>query len=306
MLICPECSKNLSINNPLACVMCGWVGSVRDGIPNYLGSHEFYNPVLREYIDNYDRIAEDDLKKGIVDDRYVKNQAANLVKFLGPVQDAKVADIGSGKGYLIRELLKNGASRVTAIDIAIPYLRHFKDESRVDTVQANSENLPFQEEFDIIVSTDVMEHVLNLGSFLYSLNRALKKDGKICIRVPLRENLLSYSPHLGCPYRFVHLRCFDKRLLKDCLEGAGFNVKGFYIDGFGFGMAQSFWKRGKLRISLYAHIKGWAESKMEHPANVTRWKSSYARLLMRPNTISVIGFKKFNIQPRPEGGFDLV
>jgi hypothetical protein len=53
-------------------------------------------------------------------------------------------------------------------------------------------------------------------------------------------------------------------------------------------------------------VKDWAESKMEHPADVANWKSCYARLLMRPNAISVIGYKEFDIQPRPEGGFDLV
>ena len=168
MLICPECFQSLSINSPLACERCGWIGSNRDDIPDYLASHELDHSVSREYLENYDRIAEDDLKKGILDERYVKNQAVNLIKFLGPVKGAKVADIGSGKGYLVHELLKRGASRIVAIDIALPYLRRLKEEPPVDPVRANAENLPFQEEFDVVVSTDVMEHVLNLGSFLYS------------------------------------------------------------------------------------------------------------------------------------------
>jgi SAM-dependent methyltransferase len=306
MLICPKCSEELSDKSPPACKNCDWNGVSHHGIPDYLSSYEFNNSVLRDYLDHYDHIARDDLDNGIVSERYVKNQAVNLIDFLGDVSEADVADIGCGKGYLVGELLRKGAARVTAIDIALPYLARFVDSPRVNPVRANSENLPFKNEFDVIVSTDVMEHVFNLGSFLYSVNRALKQGGKVCIRVPYRENLLAYSLHLGCPYPFAHLRGFNRRLLKDYMTGAGFTVKRFALHGFGFGMPQPLWTRGRLRTRLYRFIKDWAESKMEHPADVTKWKSSYARLLMRPNTISVIGYKKFKIQPRSSGGFDLV
>lgn len=306
MLICPVCSEDLSVKSPLACKNCSWTGTNHEGIPDYLASYEFNNPILRDYLEHYDRIARDDLDNGIVSERYVKNQAVNLINFLGEVRNANVADIGCGKGYLVGELLRKGAARVTAIDIALPYLARFKDWPRVNPVRANSENLPFKDEFDVVVSTDVMEHVFNVGSFLYSVNRVLKKGGKVCIRVPHRENLLSYSPHLGCPYQFVHLRGFNRKMLRDCMEGAGFTVKRFALNGFGFGMPQPWWTRGTRRSRLYHMVKDWAESKMEHPADVANWKSSYARLLMRPNAISVIGYKKYEIQPRPAGGFDLV
>jgi SAM-dependent methyltransferase len=306
MLICPECSEELSDKSPRACKNCDWNGVSHHGIPDYLCSYELKNPVLGDYLDHYDRIARDDLENAIVSERYVKNQAVNLIDFLGDVTEADVADIGCGKGYLVGELLRKGATRVTAIDIALPYLARFMDSPRVNPIRANSENLPFKNEFDVIVSTDVMEHVFNLGSFLYSVNRALKQGGKVCIRVPHRENLLAYSPHFGCPYQFVHLRGFNRRMLKDYMEGSGFTVKKFALNGFGFGMPQPWWTRGTRRSRLYHLVKDWAESKMEHPADVANWKSCYARLLMRPNAISVIGHKKFDIRPRPEGGFDLI
>lgn len=306
MLTCPECFKSLSINNPLACEACGWIGSKHEAIPDYLTAHEMEDPVFREYLKNYDEIAEEDLKKGIQDERYVKNQAFNVAEFLGPIRGCKVAEIGSGKGYLVAELLKRGANRVTAIDIALPYLMRLRGQASVDPVRANAESLPFRNEFDVVVSTDVMEHVLNLGSFLYSVNRALRKNGKICIRVPYRENLLGYSPHLGCRFKLVHLRVFDKRLLADCMESAGFVVKEFSLGGFGLGMPRRFWTCGGFRAELYNLIRKWAESRLEHPADVAFWRSWYARFLMRPITLSVIARKKFDIQPRREGGFELI
>jgi SAM-dependent methyltransferase len=306
MLTCPECFKSLSIPDSLACEACGWIGSKHEDIPDYLTAHEMEDPIFREYLKNYDDIAEEDLKEGILDERYVKNQAFNLAEFLGPIRGCKLAEIGSGKGYLVAELVKRGANRVTAIDIALPYLMRLRGQPSVDPVRANAENLPFGNEFDVVVSTDVMEHVLNLGSFLYSVNRSLKRGGRLCIRVPYRENLLGYSPHLGCRFKLVHLRVFDKSILADCMEHAGFVVKEFSLDGFGLGMPRRFWTRGGFRAELYDLIKKWVESRLEHPADVAFWKSWYAGFLMRATTVSVKASKKFDIQPKRGGGFELM
>lgn len=305
MLTCPQCFKSLSTSKSLACEACGWSGSKHEDIPDYLTAHEMEDPIFREYLKNYDDIAEEDLKKGIQDERYVKNQAFNLAEFLGPIGGCKVAEIGSGKGYLVAELLKRGANRVTAIDIALPYLMRLRGQPSVDPVRANAENLPFRDEFDVIVSTDVMEHVLNLGSFLYSVNRSLKRGGRVCIRVPCRENLLAYSPHLGCRFKLVHLRVFDKKILADCMEHAGFVVKEFCLDGFGLGMPRRFWIGSGFKAELYNRIKKLVESQLEHPTDVAFWKNWYARFLMRATTVSVRASKKFDIQLKREGGFEL-
>lgn len=176
MIICPECSSSLANLEDLRCLSCDWRSFLTENIPSFIKSSDLADATLSSYIANYDLIAEEDLKRAIVDVSFVKNLARNLAEKAGNISDRIVCDIGSGKGYAARMLAARGA-KVTAVDISIPYLKTLLGEESIQPVLANAENLPFRDHFDLIVSTDVMEHVLNLGSFLFCVNRALKMGG---------------------------------------------------------------------------------------------------------------------------------
>ena len=131
---------------------------------------------------------------------------------------------------LANNIKQQGYEDVTVVDIAIPYLKRLDSDFRA--IIADAENLPFQEEFDYIFSTDVMEHVINIGSFLFSVNKAIKKNGLFIFRVPDLENLMQYTPHMGCKYDFVHLRSFNSELIKGLMKNAGFSIKKLEYDGY--------------------------------------------------------------------------
>jgi hypothetical protein len=150
-----------------------------------------------------------------------------------------------------------------------------------------------------------MEHVLNLGSFLYSLSRALKLGGRAHVRVPYRENLLSYSPHVGCRYRFVHLRSFDRALLRQTFSEIGLAVERFRLDGFSFGTPQPFWMGASWPSARYASLRRLALLYLEDEMDVTRWPPSIARMFMRPTTITATVHKHRRIAPSDGGGYHL-
>ena len=102
----------------------------------------------------------------------------------------------------------------------------------------------FNEEFDIVISSDVIEHVLNVGSFIYGINKMLKKGGLFVVRVPYRENLLQYGRHRGSPYPFTHLRSYNVDLLKHQVEQAGLKPIKILFDGFQPAYPRSFFKFG--------------------------------------------------------------
>ena len=307
MVICPDCGEALGGLEVRTCVAsCGWQGESRDGVPVFLSRADRQDPVLAEYLHNYDAVADEDLVRPILDDHYVLNQAANLVSYMGDLKGLEICDLGCGQGQLSKALLERGGPpHITAVDIALSYLRRLTAVPGVTPVLANAENLPFADAFDIVVTTDVMEHVLNVGSFLYALNRAIRKGGRAYIRVPYRENLLVYSPHLGCNYRFVHLRSFDKSLLRLYMRTAGFEVEGFRLDGFSIYTPREFWMRGLGRKPLYNKLQQAILNRLRHAADVTRWNSRVARLFMRPQEIVVIARKYKAIEKLPESGFSL-
>lgn len=292
MLLCPECRAPYVVGATLC--SCGWQEENWENILVFLSSVR-RDRAFTEYLENYDQIASDDLAQSILNERYIGHQAANIMDMLQDViSGAQVCDLGVGKGYLSRLAIERGAGSVTAVDIATDYLTRLKGTG-IRLVQADAENLPFLEEFDIIMCTDVLEHVFNPGSLLFCINQALKPGGRFIVRVPFRENLLNYSPHLGCKYRFVHLRSFNKKLLKDMLTAAGFAVETVRYDGFWLSRPADFWMRGPLRQKLYLGLQSYLHQKLTSPVDVTRWPAWVARLLMPAQEIVIRARKEIHL-----------
>lgn len=81
-----------------------------------------------------------------------------------------------------------GGAKVTGVDVSENAIenaiKNFKQEG-ISFIKGNAEKLEFlNEEFDIIVSLETMEHVANVSRYIQELKRVLKKDGIIIISCP--------------------------------------------------------------------------------------------------------------------------
>lgn len=289
MLICPECASE-KINDS-RCTDCSWERLSHDGIGDYFTRKDRQNAFNGAYFENYEGLAKQNLAKSNIDRRFLRNQSKNVVKYVKPVEGLNVCDIGIGQGFLCDELLAAGAHRIAAVDVAPSFLARFKGHERVTPYLANAESLPFRNEFDLIVSTDVMEHVINVGSYLYCVNRALKIGGRTAIRVPYREGLLNYSPHMKYGHAFGHMRSFNKDLLRIYMQQAGFKVRSFHLDGFGLGSPHAHLYSTPRRKHWYHKFYNYWTKRLEHPADAALWPSHLARLAMRPVEIVVVAEK---------------
>ncbi len=285
MLICPSCRDELGTDN--ACSSCSWVVANIDGLKNFLG--EKTSDFFKQYIKNYDQIANDDLNQSIQPKEYLVNQAEHLLSHLSLNHADNICDIGGGQGFLVTELKKRGFSKLTIVDIAIPYLKILKKD--YNCVIADAEHLPFKNEFDVIFSTDVLEHVINIGSFLYSVNNALVDNGKFIVRVPLEENLMQYSKHLGCPYDFVHLRTFTKELLRKTLEDAGFEIERFSYDSYWTYAKKNYLSRFGFLNKYIAYIIYRLFSKASYVTSNTFFTRLMCRIFLKPIEIICVAKK---------------
>ena len=175
------------------------------------------------YSENYEKIAGDHLKNNETgndnpfisdtDWRIMESSTARLIdKVARPGMN--ILDLGVGTGRLLErypDLNRYG------VDISLQYLKIARGKGIVP-IFSRSEELPMADgSFDILVTTDVLEHVLDLHATLQEMTRVVTKGGYIVIRVPYRENLAPYlAPDI--PYEFVHLRNFDEFGLKLILE----------------------------------------------------------------------------------------
>lgn len=284
---CPHCAGDADVTAAPACRSCGWSPAIDDGIVNLLTGSDLANPILARYFANYDRIAADDLNAPILSLPYVQHQAANLARYAGPVDGLSILDLGCGQGVLTKLFQQRGARTVVALDLSRAYLRRLTDLPGVIPMQANAERLPFRETFDLLVSTDVMEHVLNLGSFLVSVNQSLRRGGVAIIRVPYRESLIGYSAQAGCQYEFVHLRTFDRHTLSDAMESAGFAVERTWLDGFNLSSPRPASVSTLRRQVWYGRLQKWLFDRLPDPAIVTTWPWPIAATVMTPKEIVV-------------------
>lgn len=121
-------------------------------------------------------------------------------------ENSRILDIGVGLGRLLENC--TGLQRY-GTDISWGYLKEARNKG-IAVCLANAEALPYRTAmFDLVVCTDVLEHVIDLNAVCAQIVRVLRPGGKLILRVPYRENLAPYlSP--AYPFYFAHLRAFDE------------------------------------------------------------------------------------------------
>ena len=224
-LYCVECG-GLMID--LSCGSCRRTYRTIDGIPCLLSREDEDSELFQRYFRNYSRIARDDIAEDIMPIYYKNAQADKIIGYCGRIGKRTVLDVGAGKGLLLQRMPR---SNRVAVDIAVEYLNDLKNEGIV-CIAANAERLPFADEFDLVLITDVLEHVLHPERVLQGVRRALRRGGRAVIRVPYKEDLSSYTPEAGCKYEFVHLRSFDEVSLRQAIESSGLGLIRLHYDGF--------------------------------------------------------------------------
>jgi SAM-dependent methyltransferase len=114
---------------------------------------------------------------------------------------ARVLELGAGTGAQARELSKRGYD-VTAVDIADS---NYANE-QVFPVQAyNGRTLPFGDgTFDIVFSSNVLEHVAELASLHAEAKRVLRPGGK-CIHVMPTDGWRFWTTVSAFPVAAQHL-----------------------------------------------------------------------------------------------------
>lgn len=127
------------------------------------------------------------------------------------------ADIGCGEGYGTA-MLAEKAKQVVGVDAAPEVVEHAqrkygKHNLNFEVADAGSLGLP-SGHFDLVVSLQVIEHLLTIEGFITEIERVLKPGGTAVITTP---NRLKISPGSETPVNPFHLREFTPDELGDLL-----------------------------------------------------------------------------------------
>lgn len=161
----------------------------------------------------------------------IKQFAFNYRKFFPHNHDAKVLDIGIGRGEMLTCMKNWGYVDYLGIDISPDTVRYCKSINlNCIQVKDTAEWLKkYDKYFDVITLLDVLEHVKkdNLIDLLISLRMSLNDNGVLIIQVP---NLQSPDGYLHRYNDITHELGFIEHSLQQVLIVSGF--KNFIFFGF--------------------------------------------------------------------------
>lgn len=223
------------------CPQCGFVFESDTEQNQRFFSKGEQKGIYNSYECAYEELAEDDLASAIYSEEYQRDLAFETLANIGSVAGLEVAELGVGRGLLQKQFLRQSPKSLLALDIAKEYVLNsrkiYEDSDGHSTTfrtsVGNVEFMPFRECFDLVVATDVLEHVLNLGNALVRIARSIKPGGRFVCRVPYKEALGQYSIYNGQKYEFAHLRFFDGPSLKKQLLESGLKPIKAYRFGYG-------------------------------------------------------------------------
>jgi len=198
--------------------------------------------------DYYSKEAEryNDLYKGDIISNFEQIQRQKLllelIKNVGTTKNLKILDIGCGWGRDV-EILSTKNNEIYAVDISEGMLRIAKSkkyDGKVHFFKSSAIDLPFEnKKFDLIYSSEVIEHIPNWKFLVKESKRCLKEGGVLILTTPnfnspagVLKKIINFSekitPLLKNKLFYNIEKPYDewktKKELKMVLEDEGFEI----------------------------------------------------------------------------------
>ncbi|MCL5990768.1 MAG: class I SAM-dependent methyltransferase [Bacteroidetes bacterium] len=227
LLVCPDCRAELKEEHlKLKCNSCNRIYELHNTIPLLYPNHFTGNEKQMNYLEHYKFDGEYyDYFEGRIckatehDERRLRDYILSLI----PKSASTVLDVGSGGAWLAKALQTKNVE-LFSFDISpnniskalelYPFVKHHG-------IVGDALNPPFRNEtFDCIISSEVIEHIVEPKLFIQKLLPLLKPGGKLIISTPYKEKIqYSICTHCNQPTPHnAHLHSFDEKKLKDLID----------------------------------------------------------------------------------------
>jgi len=145
-----------------------------------------------------------------------------LIKLLEKYpKNSKILDIGCSGGPLISSLNKIGFNNIYGIDISEEAIKICEKRGLRNVLLMRGEKIDFKnEEFDVIIASDILEHVKDENIALKEWRRILRRNGKMIVFVPAFNFLWSSHDEQN-----HHYRRYSKATLAKSLKEADFSIE---------------------------------------------------------------------------------
>jgi SAM-dependent methyltransferase len=158
-------------------------------------------------------------------------RARKIARLIHPISGSSLLELGSGNGALAKEFSKKYAAQITAVDLV--------QNSQMENVRfINSDIVEFlrsnREQFQYIVISHTLEHMLDIPFVSSEIVKILKPSGSLIVIVPNAVNRNSYWGYWQVPVHTVH---FSSKSLENLFSQHNMVVSSIHyasIDSLGF------------------------------------------------------------------------
>ncbi len=157
------------------------------------------------------------------------NPSRGLMTFIEELpRTTRILEIGAGGGFTLEALNRLGFTRLTGSDLTgttLAEMRHRLPE--ISLIGADAELLPFADgSFDLLLSSDVVEHLPDLERHIAEASRVLAPGGRYLIKTPNRLAATPYYRLRGLyDSYFWHPSMSSPGEMRQRLNGHGFDVR---------------------------------------------------------------------------------
>ena len=151
-----------------------------------------------------------------------------ILKLLEKIQFETLLDIGCGNGRLLHEIKKRFKVALAGADISESVIeQNINKDASCRFFAFNVAEAKISEKFDVIVCSEVIEHIINPLNAIKNIKDMLNDNGYLILTVPSGK-LFPIDAMVG------HYRHYSDKEIKELLVENGFAVDKSYNWGFPF------------------------------------------------------------------------
>ncbi|QJR16497.1 class I SAM-dependent methyltransferase [Usitatibacter palustris] len=151
-----------------------------------------------------------------------------LITGLGIARDARILDIGTSTGTNLRMLKEMAFTRYEGLDMSDDAVRWCDSKGLGKVTRGDVCNIPFPDAtFDLVLATDIIEHVDDDGRALAEIRRVLKPGASVIITVPAFQFLWGLQDDVA-----HHKRRYRGGQVDAVIAGAGLQRRASFYFNF--------------------------------------------------------------------------
>jgi len=153
-----------------------------------------------------------------------------VYKYLIDKKNLNILEIGSGYGYLTYSIYKN-KHNVLGIDVSENVVKFANSNFGALYKNTVIENLDIEQKFDLIIATEVIEHLDDPVTFLKNCKRFLNNNGKILLTTPNKNYYPKNAVWLS-DLPPVHTFWFSKKSFDEISKQIDMSLELFNYSGY--------------------------------------------------------------------------